>query len=73
MNSLDIDIFCLQETHQSQSAYHVTDAGYLLVLSGADTDEEMETAGVGFLVAPHIRRSVIGFCQKSSRMANLKL
>ena len=30
-------------------------------------------AGVGFIISPKVRKSVIGFCQFNNRMANLKL
>ena len=73
MKILGIDILCIQETHKSGSSYEITDDGFLLILSGAPSEEEVETAGVGFLIAPHIRRSVIGFRQETSRMACTKL
>jgi hypothetical protein len=51
----------------------VTPEGFLLILSGSAEEDTSETAGVGFQVAPSARRSVIGFCQASSRMASLKI
>ena len=71
MERLGIGILCLQETHRSASIYYDTDDGYLLILSG--DGGESENAGVGFLISPGMRRSIIGFCQASSRMATLKL
>ena len=65
-----VEILCLQETHWTDSAYFVTDAGFLLISSG---EEDEEYAGVGFLVAPHCRRSVVCFCQFSGRQASLKM
>ena len=65
----DIGIICLQETHKSQSGYWITDDGFLVVLSGAANAEVIETAGVGFLTAPEVRRSIIGFRQASPCMA----
>ena len=65
-----VEILCLQETHWTDSAYFVTDAGFLLISSG---EEDEEYAGVGFLVAPHCRRSVVSFCQFSGRQASLKM
>ena len=50
MDQLGIGILCLQETHKTQSAYYVTDGGYLLVSSGAESENDAETAGVGFLI-----------------------
>ena len=65
-----VEILCLQETRWTDSAYFVTDAGFLLISSG---QEDEEYAGVGFLVAPHCRRSVVSFCQFSGRQASLKM
>ena len=47
--------------------------GFLLVLCGLATSEPVETAGVGFLISPSARRSVVSFQQHSARMAGLKL
>ena len=38
MRIRDIDIICLQETHRSLSDVVVTDAGFLLVLSGGSVE-----------------------------------
>ena len=67
-----IDVMCIQETHKPNSAYFVTGAGYLLILSGT-ADVEKESAGVGFIMSPSMRRSIIGFCQLSERLASVKL
>jgi len=72
MTKRSIDVLCVQETHITKSEYRVLDDGFLLILSGRQ-DDEREYAGVGFLVSPHMRRSVIGFCQLSRRIAYLKL
>ena len=32
-----------------------------------------EYAGVGYMVAPWMRKSIVSFCQSSSRMASLKI
>lgn len=71
MYELGIGVLCMQETHKSGSEYSITEAGFLLILSGGNGVRE--TAGVGFLIAPVLRRSVIGFCQATARMASLKL
>ena len=55
-----------------QSPYHVTDDGFLVVCSGSAVGVK-EFAGVGFVVAPWIRGSVVGFIQNSNRIACLKL
>ena len=67
-----IGVLCLQETHQLKSDYYVSDEGYLVILSGSAAGIR-ERAGVGFIVAPGWRRSVVGFCQATARMASLKL
>ena len=72
MVSRNIKVLCLQETHVAKSEYRVTEEGFLLIQSGR-RDDERESAGVGFLVAPDVRRSVIGFCQMSRRIAYVKL
>ena len=43
-----------------------------MVLLGR-SDDQKEYAGVGFLIAPEVRSSIIGFCQASNRYAALKL
>ena len=72
MEDRGIDILCMQETHVGKSEYIVDESGYLLIHSGRE-DEEREYAGVGFLVAPRLRRSIVGFCQLSSRIAYIKI
>lgn len=66
-----IAVICLQETHKPRSDVFVTEGGFLLILSGSNA--ERENAGVGFIIAPEVRRSVVAFVQKDSRMASLKL
>ena len=46
--------------------------GFLLILSGNDMAKQ-SYAGVGFIVAPHVRRSIITFKLESERMCMLKL
>ena len=72
MVQMNVGIIALQETHTCNSEYYVTHRGYLVVLSGPVGDRH-DSAGVGFIVAPWLRQSVVGFCQASSRMASLKL
>ena len=75
MMDIGLDVLCLQETHWTNTDSHVTDAGFLLILSGVMVTEreELERASVGFLVAPSARKSVVSFCQQSSRMTSLKI
>ena len=56
----DLGILCLQETHQSFSDAYVTEDGFLLVFSGSNVDKR-EFAGVGFLIRPSTRKSIVGF------------
>ena len=66
-----IDIMALQETHRPKADYLITDENFLVVLPGGDSEKEF--AGVGFLIAPHVRQSVVGFVQAGPRMASLKI
>ena len=68
----DIGILCIQETHRPHSDYWLTDAGSLVVISGA-SDSGVEHAGVGIIVAPLLRSSVLGFVQPSNRFMGIKL
>ena len=52
--------------------YYITDDGFLVVLSGKATDKK-DYAGVGYLISPMVRSSIIGFCQAHERYAALKL
>ena len=61
---------CLQETHNISFEYYITDAGFLVTLSG---DEDGCFAGIGFIVAPHCRRCVASFCLECCRQVSLKL
>ena len=72
MMRLRIGILSIQETHKNDSQYFETDGGFLVILSGED-GQQHHSSGVGFIIAPWLRKSVIGFCQASSRIASLKL
>ena len=67
-----IDILAIQETHRRLSDYWVTSEGFLIILSGR-SDEQRESAGVGFIVSPALRSSILGFCQATSRYTCLKV
>lgn len=73
MQQHNIHILCLQETHRPSCNYWISNAGFLFILSGGEDENEREYAGVGFIIAPILRQSVLGFCQHSNRMACLKL
>ena len=66
-----IGILCMQETHICKSPYYIED-DFLVILSGS-SGSPREFAGVGFVVAPWVRHSVVGFLQFSNRLACLKL
>ena len=61
MMDIGLDVLCLQETYWTNTDCHLTDAGFLLILSGITEHEKLERAGVGFLVAPSARKSVVSF------------
>ena len=72
MRHYSIGIMCIQEVRRLKSDVFVTERGYQVILSGSSTLQR-EWAGVGFIVAPSVRKSVAGFCQYNSRMASLKV
>ena len=72
MKRRHIGILCLQETRIAKTPYYYTDSGFLVILSGSST-EKKEWAGVGFLIAPWLAKSLTGFLQQSSRLCCLKL
>ena len=49
----------VQGSHRPTADYFLTDEGYLVIQSGGPSGSR-EWAGVGFLVAPAFRRSVLG-------------
>ena len=72
MKRNSVDIACIQETRKTKSDTYVTSAGYEVFLSGSG-DAQREWAGVGFIVAPHFRKFVIGFAPNSNRICSLKI
>jgi len=75
MERYDIQVLCIQETHGTGSCAFTTPEGYFVILSGGEPlkEGEREYAGVGFIIAPEARRSVLSYLQHSSRIAVLKL
>ena len=71
MKKCGLGVLCLQETHLLKSGYWITAAGYLIINSGSSAGHRGH-AGVGFKVAPCVRRCVISFLQQSNRAACLK-
>ena len=64
-------VLCLQEVHVGGSPYFFSD-DFLVIYSGGPVDKR-ECAGVGFIVAPWVRKGVVGFVQESNRLASLRL
>ena len=64
-------LMCLQETHVPGSAYYEVD-GYSVILSGSE-GAESRCAGVGFIVAPRLKKAVVSFCQYSPRLASIRI
>ena len=60
MKERSIDVLCMQETRVKHSPYYTVGAGFLVVLSGSAADGR-EFAGVGFIIAPWVRKSICGF------------
>ena len=73
MQQQAIDIVCVQDTHREDSDVQITDAGFLLMFSGQAETKVAETAGVGCLLSPHVRRNLVGWQQLSARMASWQL
>ena len=64
----------MQETWIPKSDVFITEAGFLVILSGGSGEPDQEQrAGVGFIVAPCIRNSIVSFRQVTARMASLKI
>ena len=58
--------------HRRGSDYLITSEGFLVICSDTSKADE-EHAGVGFLVAPWMRKYVISFIRENSRLASIKL
>ena len=71
MRRRDIGVLCIQETHICSSPYYSVD-GFLVILSGS-ASAQRESAGVGFILSPLAQKSLVGFLQKTNRLACLKL
>jgi hypothetical protein len=67
-----IGVMCIQEVRKLKSEVLDSDRGYQLILSGGSASQR-EWAGVGFIVSPKVRKSIVGYCQFNNRMASLKL
>ena len=72
MQSRALGLMCLQETRVPFSGSRQLDNGYGLITAGQD-DEKRTYAGVGFLIAPWLRRSVYSFKPISERLCCIKL
>ena len=71
MKRRHISILCMQETHIRNTPYYTED-GFLVILSGSSSTPR-EFAGVGFVVAPWVKESLVGFMQFSNRLSCMKV
>ena len=71
MRRYNIGILCMQETWKTKAAAYDYQ-GFQVILSGPDQTNRC-WAGVGFIVAPWLRRRVKSYQQTSERMAQIKL
>ena len=73
MKTHGIDIVCIQETRKPRSDCFVADDGCSVYLSGRGDDSHREYAGTGFIVAPYMKKFILGFNPISSRLSSFKL
>ena len=71
MATYGIDVLCIQETRKPKADVYF-EHDHQIVLSGADCDGNT-WAGVGFIIAPRLRRYVKSYKQVSDRVCVLKL
>ena len=71
MKRYDIDILCIQETHNNIVSVE-DEQGFLVLLSGSGTDQR-SWAGVGIIVAPRCRHRIKSYKQISDRLCSLKV
>ena len=67
-----INILCMQETHLSGAFYFEVD-GFMVFNSGNNDESERSYAGVGFIVAPWAKSSIVAFKSISDRIASLRV
>ena len=72
MRTRALGLLCLQETRVSYSGSRILDNGYI-VITAAQDDEKKTYAGVGFLLAPWMKKSVFSFKPISERICCIKL
>ena len=68
----NIHVLCITETHVQECQEYICDNGFLVILSGDDTEAPSHT-GVGFIIAPCMKPSLIGSTLFSNRIAAIKL
>ena len=74
MDSQNIDLLIMTETHCKGSEYYIISTGHLVISSGSAANSEGRCfSGVGFIVSPKLRSSLLGFNQRSDRLAKVKL
>jgi exonuclease III len=72
MRSVELRSLCIQET-QLHGAYYEEELGFLICLSGELDAERLSNAGVGFIIAPWARASLVAFRTYSPRLASVRL
>ena len=72
MKQENISILCIQETHLSETEYFEED-GFLTFVSGGIYTGNRLFSGVGFIVAPWAKRSIISFKGINDRIACLRV
>ena len=72
MQSCGIGVLCVRETHKRESGVRKLPSDFLLILSSCDITGSSD-AELGFVVAPHLRRSIITYCLHSDRTCMLEL
>ncbi|TWW74372.1 R2DM Retrovirus-related Pol polyprotein from type II retrotransposable element [Takifugu flavidus] len=67
-----LDVVGLTSTHSVGSGTQVLEGGWTLFYAGV-AQGERQRAGVGFLLAPRLSSSTLGFSRSSERVASLRL
>ena len=72
MRARSLAILCVQETRATCTGCRTLDNGYVFITSSGK-DNEKNYAGVGFLIAPYMRKSIFSFKLVSDRICYIKL
>ena len=72
MQENSLDIVCMQEVRKNKADSFELTSGHVVYWSGS-ADGGREWAGVGFVVAPHFKKYILGCSPFNNRVACLKL